>query len=57
METSVNIRCNHCQELVRSCPGFIPDRRDLVPPPIVDGLSGEDLGLATAQLVAAQSQR
>lgn len=35
----------------------LPDRRDLVPPPVVDGLSGEDLGLAAAQLVAAHSER
>lgn len=35
-----------------SC-GAVPDRRDLVPPAIVDGLSGEDLGFSAAQLVAA----
>lgn len=35
----------------------VPDRRDLVPLPIVDGLSGADVGLAAAQLVAAHSRR
>lgn len=53
----------YCQEkLVRTYPGFSsgasasPDRGDLVPPPIVDGLSGQDVGLAAAQLVAAHSR-
>lgn len=33
--------------------GCLPDGGDLVPPPVVDGLSGDDVGLAAAQLVAA----
>lgn len=45
----------------RAPPGFscgggaLPDRCDLVPPAIVDGLPGEDLGFAAAQLIAAHS--